>query len=143
MLPLIFSCPQTTYRIGNRVYYRVWLRPDRFKWRNIHTHTLVTGEKTPASTLYPAQRRDGALSPTTGCSTRHWLDPFRESKVQFVVEDTWPFRERASGQNGRLNPLRMDMTTEAGGFNDWGGRGYDDFTPGEVTKKDPSGDRTT
>ena len=39
----------------------------------------------------------------------------RESKVQFVVEDTWPFRDRASGQNGRLNPLRMDRTTEVGG----------------------------
>ena len=38
----------------------------------------------------------------------------RESKAQFVVEDTWPFRERASGENGRLNPLRMDVTTEAG-----------------------------
>ena len=38
----------------------------------------------------------------------------RESKVQFVVEDVWPFRQRASGQNGRLNPLRMDITTEAG-----------------------------
>ena len=29
------------------------------------------------------------------------------------------------------------------GFNDWGGRGYDDFVPGEVTKTAPSGDRTT
>ena len=38
----------------------------------------------------------------------------RESKVQFVVEGTWPFRQRASEQNGRLNPLRMDSTTEAG-----------------------------
>ena len=38
----------------------------------------------------------------------------RESKVQFVVEGTWPFRQRASEQNGRLNPLRMDITTEAG-----------------------------
>ena len=38
----------------------------------------------------------------------------RESKVQFVVEDTWPFRQRASEQNGRLTPLRMDITTEAG-----------------------------
>ena len=36
-----------------------------------------------------------------------------ESKVQFFLEDTWPFRERASGQNGRLNPLRMGITTEA------------------------------
>ena len=38
----------------------------------------------------------------------------RESKVQFVVEDTWPFRERASGENSRLNPLGMDITTETG-----------------------------
>ena len=38
----------------------------------------------------------------------------RESKVQFVVEDTWPFPERASRQNGRLNPLRKDIATEAG-----------------------------
>ena len=42
----------------------------------------------------------------------------RESKVQFVVEDTWPFRQRASGQNGRLNPLRTDITTEAGALFD-------------------------
>ena len=42
----------------------------------------------------------------------------RESKVQFVVEDTWPFRQRASEQNGRLNPLRMDISTEAGALFD-------------------------
>ena len=42
----------------------------------------------------------------------------RESKVQFGVEDTWPFRQRASEQNGRLNPLRMDITTEAGALFD-------------------------
>ena len=40
---------------------------------------------------------------------------FRESKVKLVVEDAWPFRESTSGQNGRLNPLRMNITTEAGG----------------------------
>ena len=28
-------------------------------------------------------------------------------------------------------------------FNDWGGRGYDDSVPGEVTKTTPSGDSTT
>ena len=42
----------------------------------------------------------------------------RESKVQFVVEDTRPFRQRASKENGRLNPLRMDITTEAGALFD-------------------------
>ena len=42
----------------------------------------------------------------------------RESKVQFVVEDTWPFRQRASEENGRLNPVHMDITTEAGALFD-------------------------
>ena len=42
----------------------------------------------------------------------------RESKVQFVVEDTWPFRQKASEQNSRLNPLCMDITTEAGALFD-------------------------
>ena len=41
-----------------------------------------------------------------------------ESKVQFVVEDIWHFRQRASEQNGKLNPLRMDITTEAGALFD-------------------------
>ena len=39
----------------------------------------------------------------------------RDSKVQFVVEETWPIRKRASEQNGRLNPLRVDITTEEAG----------------------------
>ena len=57
--------------------------------------------------------KDGMeLSPTIGCSTWHWFD------LQFVVEDTRPFRQRASEQNGRLNPLRMDTTTEAGALFD-------------------------
>ena len=29
------------------------------------------------------------------------------------------------------------------GFNDWGGRGYDNFVPVEVIKTAPSGDETT
>ena len=37
---------------------------------------LVAGKKPPASTPYLAQRRDGAVSLTIGCSRRHWLDPF-------------------------------------------------------------------
>ena len=71
-------------------------------------------QEATASTTYLVQRRDGALSLTIGCSTRHWLDPF----VRVNVEDTWPFRQRASGQNGRLNPLRIDITKEAGALFD-------------------------
>ena len=41
-----------------------------------------------------------------------------ENKVQFVVEDVLPFRERASGQNGRLNLLRTEITTEGGALFD-------------------------
>ena len=33
-----------------------------------------------------------------------------------MVEDTWPFRQRASEQNSRLNPLRMDITAKAALF---------------------------
>ena len=36
---------------------------------------------------------------------------------------------------------RRYFTSEC--FNDWGGRGYDDSVPGDVTKATPSGDRTT
>ena len=38
----------------------------------------------------------------------------RESKVKFVVQDKWPFQERVSGENDRLDPSRMGITTEAG-----------------------------
>ena len=37
----------------------------------------------------------------------------------------------------------MDSNKEKEGFNNWGGRGYDDFVPGEVTITAPSGDETT
>ena len=42
--------------------------------------TMVADKKSPASTPCLAQRRDGALSLTIGCSTRHWLDPFARVK---------------------------------------------------------------
>ena len=35
------------------------------------------------------------------------------------------------------------LIRDTAGFNDWGGRGYDDFIPGEVTETAPSGDETT
>ena len=37
----------------------------------------------------------------------------REIKVQFAVENTWSFRERPREQKGGLNPLHIDMPTEA------------------------------
>ena len=41
--------------------------------------------------------------------------------------------------SGRSPPLHCTLTL---GFKDWGGRGYDDFVPGEVTKTVPSGDES-
>ena len=39
--------------------------------------------------------------------------------------------------------IKTDILFSAEGFNDWGGRGYDDFIRGEVTKTAPSGVETT
>ena len=36
-----------------------------------------------------------------------------------------------------------ELAQSSEGFNVWGGRGYDDFVPGEVTKTTPSGDKPT
>ena len=47
---------------------------------------MVAGKKPPASTPYLAQRRDGALSLTIGCSTRHWLDPFMRVKSSLLLK---------------------------------------------------------
>ena len=51
---------------------------------------MVAGKKPPASTPYLAQRRDGALSLTTRCSTRHWLDPFAKVKSSLLVKIRGP-----------------------------------------------------
>ena len=46
---------------------------------------MVAGKKPPASTLYLAQRRDGALSYIIECSTGHWLDPFAKAKSSLLL----------------------------------------------------------
>ena len=43
-------------------------------------------KKLPASSPYLAQRRNGALSLTIGCSTRHWLDPFARVKSSLLLK---------------------------------------------------------
>ena len=44
--------------------------------------------------------------------------PLREQSPLCYNEDTLPSLERASGQNGRLNPVPMNITTEAGALFD-------------------------
>ena len=51
-------------------------------------------------------------------------------------------RQRQQSPNSAAS-VRGAPASSTEGFNDWGGRGYDDFVPGEVTKTAPSGDETT
>ena len=85
----------------------------------IGLYTRLTCVHVEPTTLNPS------TAPPLPCETHPAQRPsitlarsLRESKVQFVVEDTWPFRERARVLNGRLNPLRMGITTEAGALFD-------------------------
>ena len=47
---------------------------------------MVAGKKSLVSTPYLGQSRDGALSLTIGCSTRHWLDPFARVKSSLLLK---------------------------------------------------------
>ena len=64
---------------------------------------------------------------TLSCTKTRWISlthnrvlhqalarSLRKDRVEFVVEDSWPLRERASGQSDSLNPPRMHITTEVG-----------------------------
>ena len=61
-------------------------------------HGNVCQHETPASTPYLAQRRGGALSPTIGCSTRHWLDPFAKAKSSFLLKIHGPSERELAGK---------------------------------------------
>ena len=74
----------------------------------------VAGKKPPVSTPYLAQRRDRALSLTIGCSTRHWPDPFARAKSSLFLNIHGHFERERAEENGRLDPLHMGMTTNAG-----------------------------
>ena len=53
----------------------------------------------------------------------------------------YDFQTSAEG-HAVLDMSRIQQTVVLEGFNVWGGRGYDDFVPGEITKTAPSGDET-
>ena len=95
---IIFPVQLTTSRIGNRtrlihtLLYVMTIHTCRQETTRLHA---ISCSKTGWSSLTHNRVLHQALARS-----------LRESKVQFVVEDTWPFRQRASEQNGRLNPLR-------------------------------------
>ena len=51
---------------------------------------MVAGKKPPAATPYLVQIRDGAISPTIGCSARLWLDPFAIAKFSLLLKTHGP-----------------------------------------------------
>ena len=57
---------------------------------------MVAGKKAPASTPFLAQRQDGALSLSIGCSTRHWLDPFARVKSSLLLKIHGPSERELS-----------------------------------------------
>ena len=59
---------------------------------------MVADKKPPASTPYLAQRRDGTLSSTIGCSTRHWLDPFARAKSSLLLKIHGPSEIKLAGK---------------------------------------------
>ena len=76
---------------GGRPYYAgAWGGMTR---RNLSVGCIMamaSGKKPPASTPYIAQRRNGALSPTIGCSIRHWFDTFARAKSTLLLKTYGP-----------------------------------------------------
>ena len=71
-------------------------------------------------------------------------------RLQITIYDRKHLFLHARGSKGGLKLTRFNSLLSAKvkermceGFNDWGGRGYDDFVPGEITKIVLSGDETT
>ena len=49
-------------------------------------HRNECRQETTVATPYLAQRRNGALTLTIGCSTRHWSDPFARVKYSLLLK---------------------------------------------------------
>ena len=97
----------------------------------------------------------------SGDNTEHFqigvnFDPRRPPTPQKLTKSMWSEVKRLREELFLLQPPPQqpcsasraitDKSTEEPEwrvFNDWGGRGYDDFVPGEVTKTTASGDETT
>ena len=79
----------------------------------------------------------------------------KRSQIKDTVDSLWAVLAAEEGrQGGGIGTLLVEAGAGGGGwrgggrgagegFNDWGGREYDDFVPGEVIKTAPSGDETT
>ena len=73
-------------------------------------------------------------TPFSIVGTRRTYVPIAHRKCYFVQWVSYICTSIVFGRGGGVSNVFE-------GFNDWGGRGYDDFVPGEVTKTAPSGDR--
>ena len=129
------------------------LRPAEFVWIAI-TELLQRREKSVSSPLMERKRGLSRYSvillrtvelfvafyrcflpSDSRCGTRLLLNQVNQANTtgrgRFLC--LWP----AASSSSTTITNRQEL------FNDWGGRGYDDSVPVEVTKTAPSGDRTT
>ena len=66
-----------------------------------------------------------------------WVEAVTKGGRRFMAAWRQEEEDAARHRQEKREATRLE------GFNDWGGRGYDDFVPGEVTETAPSGDKTT
>ena len=74
---------------------------------------MVAGKKPHASTPYLARGRDGALSLTIGCSTRHSLDPFARAKSSLLSKTHGPSARELAGKTVDLGALLLTAERHA------------------------------
>ena len=76
---------------------------------------MVADKKPPASTPDLAQRRDGALSLTIGCSTRYWLDPFARVKSSLWLKIYGPSDKELADKTAQTEPVTYGDHNGGGG----------------------------
>ena len=77
-----------------------------------------------------------------GEQEKEWMGYFLDDLRAFGINaDQWTTAAQDEGEWRKTAEQGEGRFME--GFNDWGGRGYDDFVPGVATKTAPSGGRTT
>ena len=144
-----------------------WFRPGcpfEATLRTFHSQTYV--RKTCTSIVFPLQKSVRSMGRRIPRGDREgWLHSIyvpgfygsrlfpsygRRNQSRYVLRPHRRVEEPKAKNRGvrasislLVHTVSLDICPTCEGFNDWGGRGYDDFVPGGVTKTAPSGDRTT
>ena len=107
----------------NALHGKIWGRTCRKCWKDLSR----SARENMGTNMQEMLERPVTLQ-RVKLVARHWVQQIemRESDKQAAPQLT----------------LLVTSPSKPKGFNDWGGRGYDDFVPGEVIKTAPSGDET-